>query len=497
VSSLFRNTLAQSTPIVIGYAFSLALAPLMLSRLGLEAFGVWAVTGALATYAGLLDLGIGRSLSRFVSLYHSKGDRRSVEECVGLGLVAVTVLGSIAAGAAYLGASVLSGGLNTPADELRVILLCSVAIFVLQMWTDVLASVPTGMLQMVPPSLARLAGNTVNFGASVAVLLVSDELTDYALANVAAAAVALVIMTAVFARTWRAPYARLPSRARAKEVIGFGVRLQVVWLGDLVNQQTDKLIIALLVSPAAAGAYELANRVVLALRSLGVLTISAMIPTATAAIAREGNSIVRGFYRNYTGKSVAISLPIFAFGAITGPYLLVAWLGEAPGESPAVLALLGLANAANLVTGVPMTLITSDGRPGVPAFAAVVTAALNVVLTLALAPFLGLWGVLLGTVVALTAGAVLFLVQFHRAYGFPARDLADALLRPLVLAVGLALPFAAWYLLLGETPESRLPAAVGLAITGGAYVLAYWLAASRLELLPDRLNVRRLRPVAG
>ena len=59
---LFRNTLAQSASLVAGYLFSFLLAPIMISRLGLDAFGVWAVTGAFATYAGLLDLGIGRSL---------------------------------------------------------------------------------------------------------------------------------------------------------------------------------------------------------------------------------------------------------------------------------------------------------------------------------------------------------------------------------------------------------------------------------------------------
>lgn len=497
MSSFFRNTLAQSAPIVIGYAFSLALAPLMLSRLGLEAFGVWAVTGALATYAGLLDLGIGRALSRFVSLYHAQEDRRGVEECVGLGLLATALLSVVAAIGSYVGAPLLTEGLNTGLEELRIILLASVAIFMLQMAAGVLASVPTGMLDMVTPSRARVWGNAVNFVASVAVLIASDDLVDYALANAAAAVVALAIMVVAVGRTWRAPYARLPGRRRSREIIGFGIRLQVVWAGDLVNQQTDKLIIALLVSPAAAGAYELANRVVLALRSLGILTIGALIPTATAAIAREGNRVVRDFYRNYTGKSVAISLPIFGLGAVTAPYLLVAWLGQAPGDSPLVLVLLGVANAANLVTGVPMTLITSDGRPGVPAFATVVTAALNIVMTIALAPVLGLWGVLIGTVFALSAGAVLFLWQFHRAYGLPARDLGEALLPPLGLAVGLAAPFAAWYLAAGSIPEERPAALLGLALTGGVYALAYWVLASRLRLLPERLSLPRLRAVAG
>ena len=46
-------------------------------------FGVWAVTGAIAQYARLLDFGITRSLARFVALYDAEGDRGGIEESVG------------------------------------------------------------------------------------------------------------------------------------------------------------------------------------------------------------------------------------------------------------------------------------------------------------------------------------------------------------------------------------------------------------------------------
>jgi O-antigen/teichoic acid export membrane protein len=82
---LFRNTLAQSSSLITAQFFSVILAPLMIGRFGLALFGVWAVTGALAKYASLLDFGITRSLSRFVALYHARGDRRGVQECVGPG----------------------------------------------------------------------------------------------------------------------------------------------------------------------------------------------------------------------------------------------------------------------------------------------------------------------------------------------------------------------------------------------------------------------------
>jgi hypothetical protein len=37
---------------------------------GLRQFGIWALTGALAQYVALLDLGAGASLSRFIAKHH-------------------------------------------------------------------------------------------------------------------------------------------------------------------------------------------------------------------------------------------------------------------------------------------------------------------------------------------------------------------------------------------------------------------------------------------
>src|ERR1700759_3227599 len=93
---LFRNTVAQTAGAMVGYIFSFLLAPLMLSRLGLDKFGVWSVTGAFATYAGLLDLGVGRSLIRFIAIFQAEGDVKRMRQSLGLGLLSVTTVGLIA-----------------------------------------------------------------------------------------------------------------------------------------------------------------------------------------------------------------------------------------------------------------------------------------------------------------------------------------------------------------------------------------------------------------
>lgn len=485
---LFKNTLAQSGSVLLGYMFSFLLAPIMISRLGLDKFGIWAVTGAVATYAGLLDLGIGRSLARFVAVFDAEGDDGKIRQCVGLGLLAVTAVGGAALAAAAAVAPLLSDQLGVlSTDEMRVVAMSAVGIWTLNGYQDVLNVVGIGKRQMVPPNVSHAIGVSLNFAFSIAALAASTSLVVYALANAAAGLVAVVPAFFAMRYLWVAPYAELPSRAIVKEVLSFSVKNQIGWIADLVNFQTDKVIIAVVVDVRAAAVYEIASRIVMAVRSAAILTISAMIPTAAARIVEEGRGVVAEMYRRYTLRSCSISFPLFMLASVSAPFLLVAWLGRAPGDSELIVPFLTLAFLANMTTGVGSTIAIGAGHPGLVSLNSVLVAAMNVVFTIALAPLFGVWGVVGGTFLALLLGAVRFTRRFLKLFELPLRDFVAGVAPTALLAIGLALPFALFTILVGD-PAGRGPATLLLAFVGGGYSLLYWVLASRFEYLPEKLR---------
>ena len=492
---LFRNTLANASPTVVGYVFSFILAPLMLSRLGLAAYGVWSVTGAVASYAWLMDLGLRRALSRFVALYDSKGDVRAIRECMGLGLIVMTVVGIVVALAAVLTAPLFAAVLGElSVAEMRIVLLCAGAIAMSYGFCSVLNSVSSGLRRMVPPNVALLIGLTLNFVFSLGSLLVSGRLVDYALANAAAGFLGIVPCVAGVFYVWRGFPVALPSWSRAREIVSFSIKSQIHWLSSLVNQQTDKIIIAALIDVRAAAVYDIGARVAGAVKAVALLSISAMVPTATAEITKRGREIIPDWYRRYTRIVVGLTFPLFVLTYITAPYLLVAWLGQIPGEGVLVIVVLVLAYLINVTNEVGMTTSTADGRPGFVALNSSIIAGLNVAFTLALAPWLGFHGVLFGTFLAITVGSVLFIVRFHRRYSIPLADYVRAVGTPALLAGGIALPFAIVHMSGGELLESRATATATLMAIAGLYGGVYWVAASRLGLLPQRLTLRFARP---
>jgi len=490
---LFKNTLAQSGSLLVGYLFSFLLAPIMISRLGLDKFGIWAVTGAFATYAGLLDLGIGRSLARFVAVFDADGDEEKIRQSLGLGLLAVTVVGAGALAVVALVAPLMADTLGVVSGgELRIIAMAAVGIWTFNGYDGALSAVGIGLRRMVPPNVAQTINVSVNFAFSLTALTISSSLVFYALANAAAALVAVVPAFFAMRYLWPAPHAALPDRELVKEVLGFSIKNQVGWIADLVNFQTDKVVIAFVVDVRAAAIYEISSRVVMGVRSAAILTVSALIPTAAARIVSEGKHVVGEMYRRYTLRSCSIAFPLFMLVCVSAPFLLVAWLGDAPGDSELLVPFLTLAYAANLTTGVGSTIAIGAGNPGMVSVNSVLIAVLNVILTLALAPLFGVWGVVGGTFLALLIGSVRFTERFLRLFHLPLRDFLAGVLPTGALAVGLALPFALLAILVGA-PDGRLPAIFLLAFVVAAYGSLYWVVASHFEFLPEKLQLSRMR----
>src|SRR3990172_5732303 len=71
-------------------ATGFVLAPLLLWFLGEHDYGLWILLGSIATYIGLLDLGVRGSVGRYVAFYRAQGDRNAVSSVVRVGLVLST-----------------------------------------------------------------------------------------------------------------------------------------------------------------------------------------------------------------------------------------------------------------------------------------------------------------------------------------------------------------------------------------------------------------------
>ncbi len=489
-ASLVRNSVALAVPKFAGYLFSFVSAPVVLDGLGLRRFGIWALTGALAQYGALLDLGVGSSLARYIAAHQD--DRRLCGEYMAIGWLSLVSIAAVLGPAAVLGAAPLShaiGGISV--GDMRIVLCSSAALICLSMSNSIISAYPIGRRRMVAPNVGMTIGVGVNFVASVGAIVLGAGLPGYALANAGAGLVWVAIVTGFVMRAeGRIPIAK-PERRRLRDFFAFSTKNQLVRVMSLVNYQSDKIVIAFAIGPAAAGAYELANRVAIAVREVGVYATSAVNIELTSIMARFGMEQVRSHYRRLNAVTAALTFPAVILVIACAPLLLKVWLSHAPPNSTAVLVGLGAAYLGGVSTGVSYAVALAAGEPGIVAKTAVGTAVVNIVLTAGLAPVFGIWGVLSGTVVALTAGALAQVVLVQRRFGLPASDFVDATIPALRAYTLFALPVVA--LCYAAPIHGRGAQAVVLVLCCATYALACAAWALRAGRLPasiaNRLSV--------
>jgi O-antigen/teichoic acid export membrane protein len=375
-------------------------------------------------------------------------------------------------------------------DDMRIVLLCSAAILSLQTNQRVFNALGVGLRRMVPPNVTNVIASFINFAFSVGALLMSTSLVNYAIANVVADVLGLLVGYIGLRIVWPGRLLRWPARQRMREMFAYGIKTQAHFVSFLVNVQTDKVVIALAVDVRAAGAFELAARVVQSVKAVGYLAVSALTPTATAEITTHGRHVIGPMYRRYTKLATSIASPIFIVTCLTSPALLVAWLGEVPPQTPLIVVLLSLAWFVNAANEVGMNLAAADGRPGAMAANTAAMAAMHIVFAAILTPLFGLWGVVAAAAASILIATVLFIQRFHGYYRLPVSDFTAAAFPPAAVALLIGVALAPIYLLVGLDPEGRTDALLILAPLGMAYVLAYWVVASYLRLLPSRLTLR-------
>jgi O-antigen/teichoic acid export membrane protein len=438
-----RNTVALSAPRLLGYVLSFVSAPVIVDALGLRNFGIWALTGALAQYGSLLDLGVGISLSRYIAAH--RHDRHRCGEYMAVGWLSVAVIAVVLGACATAGAPAVSDALHgISLSEVRVLLYSSVVLLCCSMLQGVIAAYPIGRSRMVVPNVGIAIGAVINFVASVGSLALGAELPGYAIANAGAGILTVGVLAGLVVRAeGRLPLGR-PQLTTVRAFMSFSVKNQLVAVANLLNYQTDKVIIALSVGPAAAGAYELANRVALAVREVGIYAASAVNIELTTLAAQSGFDRVRARYGRLTVVTAALGFPPMLLAIATAPLLLESWLVHAPPDAVAVLVGLSAAYLLSASTGVGYGVAVAAAEPGIVARTSVGAAVANIVLTATLAPFFGLYGILAGTVVALTAGSIAQLVLVHRRFELPAAAYRHAVGPALCVYAALAAPVAAF-----------------------------------------------------
>ena len=500
---LLGNAAVLAIAQVSGMAVSLLVTPYVLSTIGIEYYGLWILVGSVIAYVGLLQIGLGRGTIRMIAYHAARGEMGVVRRIVSYGVVWHLVAAVALIPVALLVSQFILPHLNVT-DELldtarNVFLLTFAYVFFGAAMRPVWALV-VGLERMWLASVATLASQLVY--AVAIVILLSQGASIYALP------VAAFVQTAfqgfayyltgrrLIGRVFGNPFAL--ERPVRRELQRFGGWFQVNNLAQVVNQQTDAILIASFVDVRSVGYYGIGSKIADLVRILPVALLGPLLPAATGIHSEGDEKRILNTVRQGGRLIGLLTLGLAGFVVVTSPLIMKVWLGRSYPHVPAVASLLALAYAVRNLTGVGTTVAAAVGKPRYESEYAVVAMTLNIGATLALVTFFGLYGVVVGTVIGVVGSSAFFLARFHSLMNLPAWEYLGTWLWRLTAATTLAgAPVLLTRLALpASVTEDRGNCALALAGLGVLY-LVLMLAGLRLFRFlgsRDLETVRRVLP---
>jgi len=474
---------------VAGSAFSavlsLAVVPVFISRLGIEAYGLIGFLATIQTIVQILDVGlapaVNREVARAVELGELPRARVLLHSMARIYWMAAAVIGLGLAAAARPVATTWFGTSMLSKDEIQLALVLMAALLTARWPIALYQNAAVGAGRLFEVSIANLAMNTLSVLAALSALTLIGPKLHWMFA--AQALVSLTHALVMRGLAWRAIGGRHGASVSMRSLLGvwqFSARMAIVAVTGIALTQLDKTLLSRILPLATFGEYMLAATVVGGLAIFVTPLFNTIYPELSALVARNARDpIIIATYRRDTRIFAAFFLPIVLTLGLHAQDIIWLWTSRpatAAATAP-IVALLCVGSAINGLMYFPYTAQLAYGMSWIPL-------AINGILLCVFAPLIYFLSITYGGIGGAAAWAILQVIYLvvgttlthrHIALGSGTAWVLACIVPPLVAAAAL---HAAWLPVIALTlPGSALRVgaiAIGtlLSMGGAALILS-------------------------
>lgn len=464
------------------------MTPIYVRYLGVYNFGIWELVVATLGYTGLLDLGLGFSISRFIAKHLAEADHQALLvvfntvtaflSVIGLTLALVTLC--IAAWFPYL-LSAHSGPSISYAPFLAII---SVQVFI-----TFPGIVAVGCLEGYQKYYVK---NFLTFIDVFVVLTVT--LSFITKSN----ALVLLAFTSTFSLVWKyVAYLVLLRREREyplyfgrkylsgsklRSLLGFGIKGFIQGISNQIQSRSGIFIVGAFLGAASVPLFTVPSNLAIYLGSITETGSQAFMPVFSALEAQGRRDEILPMYL-FASKLLLGVIVLMAVGLLLlGPDFIALWVG--PGflaSARALMPWLVLSAIMAYINPFGPRFLIALGRHGIYARVAPVALALNLVVSVILVHKVGMIGIVIGAMVAMLLVSAIALRLCCRLLrisvtSYLTRTLLPLLVPGLLMSVGVLI--VKEFVAIRSIPQVFLIAAGSTAVYS---VVFFLLALSRSE----------------
>jgi len=437
---VIRNTIFNAIGSFWQILIGLILIPYIVSHIGMERYGIWAIVGVLTGYFGLLDLGVKDSFTKYIAEFYAKEDDKSINEVVNVGFVFYSLLALVVVAVGFFSVDPLIRLFKIPDnlhDETSFVFLLGIIVFAASNVVNVFAAIQSGLQRMDISNKVVVAISFPNAIGTVVFLQLGYGLPGLMVNSAIIMGIRGIIHILIAFKilpTFRFnPF--VFNKRIFKMLSGFGVKRWVARIEEIVTYQTDKLLISRFLNVSLVGYYELGFSIVIRARGLLMLITSAIVPAASELDAKKAKEQIVRLYLRGGKYLLMVGTPAMVFLLVTALYIMLAWMGTGYEKSELVIQVLSLAVLVAFHSGMGATVAIGIGRPDFQMKAGGGQTILNLILSIILVVKIGFVGVMLATLISFLFSTTYLLKMIHVHLKLPlAMFIRKATLKPLIVS---------------------------------------------------------------
>jgi len=365
---------------------------LISDHLGQTTLGIWDFSWSFVSYFGLVQLGLGGSISRYVASYRANNDVEGLNRSVSTIAYFLRSVGWLAFVLAVISAWCLlplfGPRLGDDLETARLVLLfqgTEIAIIIpLSVYGSVIAGCHCWDLQNIVNSVA----NGLVAVGMITVLLLGGGLPAIALVH-------CVTMIGTELVRWRLVKRVCPelvikrhfaSWSTFVEQARYGIKTLVPSVADLLSNHALSLLIVAFIGPVSLAIFSRSRSLMNTLRTLAAKFGMIVVPIASELHARNDRAALQETLLATPAVISSLVLPLLFAMGILGNELMRLWMGE-PFVFPGMIPILAIGTYATLVQEPVWSLLSGMNRHGRIALAKLIAACVSATLLA-----VGLWG---------------------------------------------------------------------------------------------------------
>jgi len=426
---LAKNTVYNISAYAVSAIVSFFTLPLMLRAYGQSVYGVFLLASSVVGIVALFDFGLTTVLTKEIAQLDESDSHVQLSRLMRLSLWWFIALGIVAALAVFLISRIPWMFQSLTPVELKLLqdMLLIHALAQLVLWpTKVGTILLAGEQRFDAISLGNLATAILSGLIIIGVLMAGrGPLWITGLTAIVTALISSLLVV----------YARVPRKAKridtsdrdalpslGKRLIRVSMPIFIAQVAAfIVLQQTDRFIIGVFVSVAAVTLYEIASKFSFFMVQASSLLVSALPPFVAKLDTKSTQEEMATFFIRSVRYLSLLMVPLHILLIVLAPDIIRFWVGEGYEQSALMMRIL---LGASLFVPLYLTadsIIVARDRYHVWAPFSILTALINLVLSIILVLLFGVLGVAISTLISYMVETILYVMVTSREIGYSIR----------------------------------------------------------------------------